>query len=43
MDVLGELGALTAENTRRIKEQNKRKISVVIGKRANKRHEGALP
>jgi predicted helicase len=31
VDVQGELGALTAENTRRIKEQNQRKISVVIG------------
>ncbi len=31
VDVQGELGALTAENTRRIKKQNQRKISVIIG------------
>jgi predicted helicase len=31
VNVQEELGGLTAENTRRIKEQNKRKISVVIG------------
>ena len=31
VNVQEELGGITAENTRRIKEQNKRKISVVIG------------